>query len=94
MGFNFGAFLGGMGTQISENIESEKKFQREKDFRLEMLGEEEATKMRLAKAEEKRLQRTKDAERELYEKQLENARIAAFEERKRLKSKYGRGGGV
>ena len=62
MGFNFGAFLGGMGTQISENIESEKKFQREKDFRLEMLGEEEATKMRLAKAEEKRLQRTKDAE--------------------------------
>ena len=62
MGFNFGAFLGGMGTQISENIESEKKFQREKDFRLEMLGEEEATKMRLAKAEEKRAQRIKDAE--------------------------------
>ena len=61
MGFNFGAFLGGMGTQISENIESEKKFQREKDFRLEMLGEEEATKMRLAKAEEKRLQRANDA---------------------------------
>ena len=53
MAFNFGAFLGGMGTQISENIEDEKKFQREKDFRLEMLGEEEATKMRLAKAEEK-----------------------------------------
>jgi hypothetical protein len=61
MGFNFGAFLGGMGTQISENIESEKKFQREKDFRLEMLGEEEATKMRLKKAEEKRLQKIADA---------------------------------
>ena len=60
MGFNFGAFLGGMGTQISENIESEKKFQREKDFQLEMLGEEEATKMRLAKAEEKRAQRLND----------------------------------
>ena len=39
-------------------------------------------------------QSTKDAERELYEKQLESARIAAFEERKRLKNKYGRGGGV
>jgi len=54
MGFNFSAFLGGMGEQISENIESEKAFQREKDFRLEMLGEEEATKARLAKSAERR----------------------------------------
>ena len=48
MGFNFGAFLGGMSQQISSNIEDAKKFNREKEFRLEMLAEEEATKMRLA----------------------------------------------
>ena len=62
MGFNFGAFLGGMSEQISENIESAKEFQREKDFRLEMLAEEEATKMRLAKASERREQRRRDKE--------------------------------
>ena len=61
-GFNFGAFLGGMGEQISTNIEDAKKFNREKDFRLELLGEEEATKMRLKKADEKKAQRIKDAE--------------------------------
>ena len=54
MGFNFSAFVGGMGEQISENIESAKAFQREKDFRLEMLAEEEATKARLAKSEARR----------------------------------------
>jgi len=54
MGFNFGAFVGGMSRQISENIEDAKKFNREKDFRLEMLGEEEATKNRLAKSAERR----------------------------------------
>jgi len=54
MGFNFGAFLGGMGEQISENIESAKAFNREKDFRLEMLAEEEATKNRLAKSDARR----------------------------------------
>lgn len=59
-GFDFGAFLGGMGEQISTNIEDAKKFNREKDFRLELLGEEEATKMRLARADEKRAQRKND----------------------------------
>ena len=53
-GFNFGQFLGGMSRQISENIEDSKKFQREKDFRMEMLAEEEATKERLAKSAERR----------------------------------------
>lgn len=62
MGFNFGAFLGGMSQQISSNIEDAKKFNREKEFRLEMLAEEEATKMRLAKASERRAQRIKDKE--------------------------------
>jgi len=46
MGFNFGAFLGGMAEQISTNIEEQKAFDREKDFRLEMIDEEEATKAR------------------------------------------------
>ena len=41
----FGAFGGGMSRQISENIEDAKKFNREKDFRLEMLGEEETKKI-------------------------------------------------
>ena len=54
MGFNFGAFLGGMSEQISTNIESAKEFQREKDFRLEMLAEEEATKARLLKSAERK----------------------------------------
>lgn len=62
MGFNFGAFLGGMSEQISTNIESAKEFQREKDFRFEMLAEEEATKMRLAKSAERREQRQRDKE--------------------------------
>tara|TARA_B100001094_G_scaffold332035_1_gene402469 strand:+ start:1142 stop:2344 length:1203 start_codon:yes stop_codon:yes gene_type:complete len=53
-GFDFGAFLGGMGEQISENIESAKAFNREKDFRLDMLAEEEATKNRLAKSKERK----------------------------------------
>ena len=53
MGFDFGAFVGGMSRQISENIEDAKQFQREKDFRLEMLAEEEATKARLQKSKER-----------------------------------------
>jgi len=60
MGFNFGAFVGGMSRQISENIESAKEFNREKDFRLEMLAEEEATKERLARSAERRTQRKQD----------------------------------
>ena len=60
MSFNFGAFLGGMSQQISTNIEEAKKFNREKDFRMDMLAEEEATKMRLKKADEKRVQREND----------------------------------
>ena len=51
MGFNFGSFLGGMSQQISTNIEEAKAFNREKEFRMDMLAEEEATKMRLMKAE-------------------------------------------
>lgn len=60
MAFNFGAFVGGMSRQVSENIESAKEFEREKQFRLDMLAEEEATKMRLARASERRAQRRQD----------------------------------
>ena len=60
MSFNFGAFLGGMSKQISTNIEDAKKFNREKEFRMDMLAEEEATKMRLAKSSERRSQRKQD----------------------------------
>ena len=69
MGFNFSAFLGGMGEQISENIESAKAFQREKDFRLEMLAEEEATKARLLKSAERK------KKNELIEEVTENLAI-------------------
>jgi hypothetical protein len=60
MAFNFGAFVGGMSRQVSENVESAKQFEREKQFRLDMLAEEEATKMRLARASERRAQRKQD----------------------------------
>ena len=62
MAFNFMAALGGFGKQVSANIESAKEFQREKEFKLELLAEEEATKMRLARASERRAARQKDAE--------------------------------
>lgn len=62
MAFNFMAALGGFGRQVSENIESAKEFERQREFRLEMLAEEEATKMRLARSAERRAQRTKDKE--------------------------------
>jgi hypothetical protein len=60
MAFNFMAALGGFGSQVSANIESQKEFQREKEFKLELLAEEEATKMRLARAGERKAQREKD----------------------------------
>jgi len=62
MAFNFMAALGGFGRQVSENIESQKEFERQKEFKLEMLAAEEATKMRLARAQERKQQRAKDKE--------------------------------
>lgn len=60
MAFNFGAFVGGFGTRVSENIETAKEAQRQQDFRLEMLAEEEATKQRLQAASDRRAQRAAD----------------------------------
>jgi len=60
MAFNFMAALGGFGRQVSENIESQKEFERQKEFKLEMLAAEEATKMRLSRAQERKEQRAKD----------------------------------
>lgn len=54
MAFNFMAALGGFGRQVSENIESAKEFQRQKDFKLELLAEEEATQNRLRKSAERK----------------------------------------
>ena len=62
MGFSFGSFLGGMSQQISTNIEEAKAFKREKDFRFEMLAEEEATKERLARSSERREKQRQDKE--------------------------------
>jgi len=60
MAFNFGAFVGGFGTRVSENIETAKEDQRQQDFRLEMLAEEEATKQRLQAAADRKAQRAAD----------------------------------
>ena len=46
MAFNFGAFLGGMSRQIVKGIEEEE----ERQFKFDMLAEEEATRMRLSRA--------------------------------------------
>lgn len=54
------AALGGFGRQVSENIESAKEAQRQQDFRLEMLAEEEATKQRLQASADRKAQRAKD----------------------------------
>ena len=53
MAFNFGAFLGGMSRQIVKGIEDEE----ERQFKFDMLAEEEATRMRLARAGERRSER-------------------------------------
>jgi len=60
MAFNFMAALGGFGRQVSANIESQKEFDRQKEFKLELLAEEEATKMRLQRSAERKAQREKD----------------------------------
>ena len=62
MGFRFGSFLGGMAQQISTNIEEAKAFNREKEFRMDMLAEEEATKMRLLKAETREKEKKRQKE--------------------------------
>lgn len=53
MAFNFGAFLGGMSRQIVKGIEEEE----ERQFKFDMLAEEEATRMRLSRAGERRAER-------------------------------------
>lgn len=53
MAFNFGAFLGGMSRQIVKGIEEEE----ERQFKFDMLAEEEATRMRLSRASERRAER-------------------------------------
>ena len=65
-------------------------------FALEVSHDESDITKKQADLEHRRRTKRQEkvAKQELYERQLESARIAAFEERKRLKNKYGRGGGV
>ena len=58
MAFNFGAFLSGMGKQIVRDIDEAE----ERQFKFDMLAEEEATRMRLADAAERRKTRKEDKE--------------------------------
>ncbi|QBQ72441.1 hypothetical protein CRP1_gp32 [Roseobacter phage CRP-1] len=58
MAFNFGAFLGGMSRQIVKGIEDEE----ERQFKFDMLAEEEATRMRLSRASERRAERKSQKE--------------------------------
>jgi hypothetical protein len=58
MGFNFGAFLGGFGAGASQTMREN----RERAFKFDMLAEEEATKLRLARAASRREDRAKEKE--------------------------------
>ena len=66
MAFNFGAFLSGMGKQIVRDIDEAE----ERQFKFDMLAEEEATRMRLADAEERRKTRKEDKENAAFLKTL------------------------
>jgi len=50
MAFNFGAFVGGLSTGIVEGMEKNE----ERQFKFDMLAEEEATKMRLQRSAERK----------------------------------------
>ena len=66
MAFNFGAFLSGMGKQIVRDIDEAE----ERQFKFDMLAEEEATRMRLADADERRKTRKEDKENAAFLKTL------------------------
>jgi len=53
MAFNFGAFIGGLSTGVVKGIEDLE----ERKFKFDMLSEEEATRMRLARSAERRADR-------------------------------------
>jgi len=50
MAFNFGAFVGGLSESISEDIQEAQ----DRELKFELMAEDEATKMRLASASERR----------------------------------------
>ena len=70
MAFNFGAFLSGMSKQIVRDIDEAE----ERQFKFDMLAEEEATRMRLANAAERRKTRDQD------KKHIEDTTIIVEEE--------------
>lgn len=50
MAFNFGAFVGGLSESISEDIQEAQ----DRELKIDLMAEDEATKMRLASASERR----------------------------------------
>ena len=66
MAFNFGAFLSGMSKQIVRDIDEAE----ERQFKFDMLAEEEATRMRLANAAERRKTRDQDKKQAAFLKTL------------------------
>jgi len=50
MAFNFGAFVGGLSESISEDIQEAQ----DRELKFDLMAEDEATKMRLASASERR----------------------------------------
>ena len=72
MAFNFGAFIGGMGRSMAQSISEAE----ERQFKMDMLAEEEATKMRLARAGQRR------AERQAQEQQAGLLKAMGFSDAK------------
>ena len=66
MSFNFGGFISGLSKQIVSDIEREKA----KQDQFDLLAEQEATKLRLANASERRKQRKADADNMAFLKTL------------------------
>jgi len=66
MSFNFGGFISGLSKQIVSDIEREKA----KQDQFDLLAEQEATKLRLANAAERRKQRKADADNMAFLKTL------------------------
>lgn len=66
MGFDFGAFVGGFGKQVAYDLDQA----RQQRYKLELIGEEEATRLRLQRSEERRAKKERDKENASFLKAL------------------------
>jgi hypothetical protein len=66
MGFNFGAFIGGMSRGAAQGMREKE----ERQFRFDMLAEEEATKLRLQRSAERRAENKRNEENAVMLKSL------------------------